>query len=293
MMMLKTDIEDMEDIEIVAGNIRRARIMRKISRKSLASKIGISEKRLRLLESGKNYQDDDLIAEISFSLNLPLGFFFQFPDKDFEEKVFLRNSQMSLRDQKSVVEWARYHATDAASLAVVMGLTPYSGIPKLDQIQSDDAQKLGHKMASEWLEREKTLTEALESRGVVVISLSGVSSLFRGVFIQKRGLPILAINDFPRSRELFIKDIAHGLGHAAFLQQGLARHEEENFCDFFSEGFLKQAIECGVEIGKFDFIPRTAIKAWRDEEISGSRAAEILNMRLFDFMEKYQYESQD
>lgn len=66
--------------------------------------------------------------------------------------------------------------------------------------------------------------------------------------------------------------------------------DKEELCDSFEDGFSKKIIEEGIDVGNFDFVQRTPIKAWEDGEISGSKAAEILEMKMFDFMEKYQYE---
>lgn len=285
------DMDDMDDIEIVAKNIRRARKIRKISKKDLAARLGLSEKKLSMLESGKEYQDDDLIEKIADVLNFRMDFFFQLPDKEFEEKILLRNSRIGARDKESIIELAKYKAAGAASLVIVLGLKPFAGVERRETINKSDAKLLGKQLALTWIDHKKTLSEILEENGIFIITLPGTSGLFRGLFIQKRGIPVIVMYEHNRSPRELIKDMAHEVGHAVFLKQNLEVEQEEELCDSFSDGFSEEVIRGKVEIGAFDFVQRMSIKAWKSGEISGSRAAEILEMRLFDFMEKYQYEN--
>lgn len=112
-------------------------------------------------------------------------------------------------DKEAVIELARYKSSGVASLVIVRGFTPFTDIKRSERIGKSDAKAIGKKIASEWIDERKSLSEILEAHGIFVVELPGVSGLFRGLFIRKRGVPIVAIYDYDRGTEEIIKDIAH------------------------------------------------------------------------------------
>ena len=87
-----------EDDLMVARNIKRARVMTKTSLSELSSRTGISEKKLRELESGKKYQETVLLEKIADALNVGMDVLFQIPDdEDVDERIrFLKNKILIL-----------------------------------------------------------------------------------------------------------------------------------------------------------------------------------------------------
>lgn len=88
--------------EIVAKVIQNARRKAKLTQAELAEKVGISEKHLSKIETGKNYPALDTFLKILDTLNLTLGDFGiqstdnTYPNKLFLEKVINSSSQKQL-----------------------------------------------------------------------------------------------------------------------------------------------------------------------------------------------------
>ncbi len=88
--------------EIVATVIQNARRKAKLTQAELAEKVGISEKHLSKIETGKNYPALDTFLKILDILNLTLGDFGlqstnnTCPNKIFLEKIINSSSQKQL-----------------------------------------------------------------------------------------------------------------------------------------------------------------------------------------------------
>lgn len=277
------------DMEKTFGeNIQRARRMRKISISELAARIGTSEGRIKSFERGEVLPDMELISGIAKAMNVELRFFFE-PNGDDEQKILLRRNAMPKREKAAVIELARYKSGGAVSLAIVCGLPIFSPIPKSD-IDLKDARKIGSELAKEWSFKGNSISEILEAHGVFVIKIPAETGLFRGLFIYRRGVPVIALPEWEKSPREELETIAHELGHAVFLRQELPEEKEEAFCDAFGDGFSEKIAEDGFTIGKFDFVERKTVFAWKSGKMTASRAAEILEMKTDDFLKRHRNE---
>lgn len=78
--------------KLIAKVIQDARRNAKITQAELAEKIGISEKHLSKIETGKNYPALDTFLKILYVLGLTLGDFgFQNISDSYNNKVFLQH----------------------------------------------------------------------------------------------------------------------------------------------------------------------------------------------------------
>ena len=82
----------MEDLnKIFANNLIKLRRSKNLTQLELAEKIGISEKHMSKIETGKNYPALDTFLKILDTLNLTLGDFgLQKIDNDYPKKVLLQ-----------------------------------------------------------------------------------------------------------------------------------------------------------------------------------------------------------
>lgn len=275
--------------QMVAENIRRARRMKKISRRDLSCLTKIPDGKIKSFERGDEFQETALVRRIANALNIGMDFFYQLPDEGFDEKkVFLRRNELPKRDKDAVIEMARYKSTGIVDLVIAMGLPVFQSPPKEDpKISHERARELGEHMASEWYVAGETLSSILESNGIFVVRIPDETILFRGLFMYRKNIPIIAIYEKDRKDGKLVEDISHELGHAVFLNQELPREIEEKLCDSFAEGFSEKISALGITVGEFDFIRRGTVKAWSDGEISSSRAAEILGITTSEFIKEF------
>lgn len=267
----------------IAENIKRARTINKMSISELSARTRIPERKIKSYESGDEFQSIQDIIKISKEMNLSVDFFFD----HIGSEVRLRGSKMPEREKKAVIELARYKARAPADLAIILGIKPFRGISKQEGLNPESAKKLGDKMAVEWSTGD-SLSATLEKHGVFVIKIPSKTALFRGIFVLREGIPVIAIPEREREPQETIEDISHELGHAVFLNQELDESKEEQCCDEFSEGFSKKFIERnGKNLGTFDFVERAALEAWKKEKATASFAAEAIGISTASFLERF------
>ena len=93
------------------------------------------------------------------------------------------------------------------------------------------------------------------------------------------------------NRQKIFFDLSHELCHAILSRQSITEEHEETLCNAFAETFSNSALKLGIDLGNFDFIERKAVEAWEKEEISCSKAAEVIGISLYEFFRRYRYES--
>lgn len=278
--------------ELVAKNIRRARKMRKISRENLSSLANIPYERLKRFENAEEFQDSSSMKKISDSLNIGIDFFYESSEGETEQKILLKRSGMPKSEKEAIFELARYKSKSAADLAIVLGLNIFRAPPKFDkELNSKQAKEIGKILASKWMTTGDTLSLIMESNGVFLIKIPDDNILFRGLFILRKNVPVIAVYEKERKDGRIIENISHELGHAVFLRQELDEDKEESMCDFFGEGFSGVIKSNGIKLGEIDFVQRMSLKAWTEEKITGSRAAEILGISTAEFFERYRNEA--
>ena len=288
-------MEDFDEGDLmVARNIKRARVMTKTSLSELSSRTGISEKKLRELESGKKYQETVLLEKIADALNVGMDVLFQIPDdEDVDERIRFLKNKILRGDKMAAIEIARYKTNGIVDLVDVLSINRYN--PPSEVIDSVTTVKaLGEKLANEWLTPQKTLTQSLEEQGIFVIKIPIETSKFNGLFIRRNGVSVIAIYDHisrKTNRQKIFFDLSHELCHAILSRQSITEEHEETLCNAFAETFSNSALKLGIDLGNFDFIERKAVDAWEKEEISCSKAAEVIGISLYEFFRRYRYES--
>lgn len=265
--------------EVIGKNITRSRVIGKISRKSLAEFLGISESLLRSYELGEKYADSYTVIKIANLLNIPPAFFY-YPTDD-SEVIKFNKSIIPKKDLESIKELFRYKVSGIPTLVYCLKLPVFSSSTLKNSEKVHGAMEIGISFANDFLERNVPLSSYLEEIGIYVIPLNIENPLFRGMFILKADIPIIVIYSGERRENTFLKDLSHEIGRTFYSSDDV---DEETFCDHFSLGFCERLNDSRYKLGTFDFLKRKTVEAWENEEISGSRAAEILCVRTGDFI---------
>ena len=270
--------------QLIAENIRRARIISKTSISEFSARTKISERKIKEYESGDKFPSIQDLYAISKETKLSLDFFID----HIQTEVRLRGHRMPEREKKAIIELARHKARAPADLAIIHEMELFKGIPKQEQLSAETARQLGENLAAEWSNGEPLVT-IFEKHGIFIIKIPAQTALFQGAFILREGVPIIAIPERERDYQETVEDISYGFGHAVFLNQCLKTEEEELLCDAFSEGFSKKFIDLnGEKLGSFDFVERAAVEAWRQEKVTASFAAEAMGISTCSFLERNQ-----
>ena len=175
-----------EDDLMVARNIKRARVMTKTSLSELSSRTGISEKKLRELESGKKYQETVLLEKIADALNVGMDVLFQIPDdEDVDERIRFLKNKILRGDKMAAIEIARYKTNGIVDLVDVLSINRYN--PPSEVIDSVTTVKaLGETLFLD----SGTMTpvlKSLESKGYVTRKRSTTDERSVSVFLTDRG----------------------------------------------------------------------------------------------------------
>ena len=272
--------------KIIGKNIFRARTMARLSRKSMAELLGISESSLQSYESGKKYADYLLVDKISKSLNITRDFFYEEPDES--EMILFHASVLNKKELDAIREFSRYKISGVPTIVYVLNLPIFAPPAPSDSENPENAFELGKTTAIQLCLQGDTLSESLEKIGIYVVLADIENPLFRGLLIIKEKIPIVVLYSKSRRENTFLEDLAHELGHIFLLNSKSDSDRTECLCDDFSRGFCESWNKTSKAIGKFDFLERMTVAAWKQEEISGSRAAEILGIKTGDFFLTYQ-----
>lgn len=281
--MCSTDSTDTTDIilkENLMENVRNFRMIKKFSLRELSLRSGISVKQIKLIESGDtpfNFKNAFKLAK-SFGIKIRY-LLLKLPDSSF----FLNNSNIPVREKKSLVTFARYKADDIATLSLVLDRKNFMELmPKID-INESNALDFGKKISLLIKSSGKTISEFLEENGIYAMEIDSKTAFFKGALVYARGIPVVF---FPKTRPLeadFYEIIGHELCHAIILRTLEQKENPELICEIFSKMFSKICSDEKISIGKFDFFERGIKSAWEDGKISGSRGAELLNIAEIDF----------
>lgn len=273
--------------KIIGENIRRARIMKKQSISELSSRAKIPEYKIKKFESGDEFQSIKDLAKISRSLGISLDFLFE--KQESVNLIRLRKNKMTERDRIAAIEMTRYKSRGPVSLMKMFKMDIFQPIP-FREFDDKEAYVIGKSVAKEWSDGS-SLSLILENHGIILIQIPSETSLFRGLFMVNRGVPIISVNKMRENDKEILEDIAHELGHAIFMKQKLSEEQEEIFCDLFAKGFSEEFLKTnGFNLGDFNFLERKTREAWLDEKITTSRGAELLEVDLKTFSERMKNE---
>lgn len=231
--------------------IKLARESRGYSQSSLSREMkSASQVLLSKIEKGLSNATDDVLTELSKTLNYPKEFFYKkhdvYPLKHFYFRKNLGTGMKKakiLESQINIISGNICDLLDAVEIEIDL---PYTDIHKKELSPEQMAYRV-----REYFNLPKgpikDLIKTIEKQGVIIhyfdfssdIKISGVS------FITSSGAPVIIINEnIPNSRKVFT--IAHELGHILMHFKGSIISETrnvENEADRFASSFLAPSDE--------------------------------------------------
>ena len=218
-----------------------ARKRRKLTRKGLAERAGISAITITRLEKGENQPDDSTVRRLADALDYPYAFFFG------DDPELIDIDAVSFRSMKKMTAKTR----DAAITAGALGMELNAWVEErfslpvaqlLDLSYETDTEAAAQLLRRHWDLGEKpigSMIKLLETRGVRVFSLSESTATVDAFSFWMNEKAFIFLNNF-RTAERSIFDAAHELGHLVLHKHGGARSTRlaEREANSFASAFL-------------------------------------------------------
>ncbi|MFX4228427.1 MAG: helix-turn-helix domain-containing protein [Porticoccaceae bacterium] len=199
-----------------------ARNRRRLSRKELAVRVGLTPVTITRLEAGDNEPGPDNIKLIAAELGFPVDFFYG----DYSDP--LSKDAVSFRSLKAMTAKERDAAISAADLALTINdwiddrfNLPEVDLPDLSNFIEDPAGAASF-LRSDWGFGQRpigNLIKLLESKGIRVFSLAEDTKNVDAFSFWRNGQPFIFLNTF-KTAERSRFDIAHELGHLVLHRDG-------------------------------------------------------------------------
>lgn len=191
-----------------------ARKRRKLTGKALAAEANVSPVTISRIEKGINEPDDSTIESFVRVLEFPAEFFF---GEDIDE---LPKGAASFRSLTSMTAKERDAAISAGQIAYLIAdwIADRFNLPLLDVPDlgyEGDPAAAARSLREYWGLGEKpigSMVKLLESRGVMVFSLSESTKNVNAFSCWRDGVPFVFLNTF-KTAESSRFDAAHELGH--------------------------------------------------------------------------------
>ena len=273
----------------IGSRIERARKAGLLSRSELAARLGISIGQLTKFEQGKEIPPHAMIFEIARATGFKPNYFRKQSVVKIENIKLNNQSTISQREYNSIFEQTLEQAERHFE---IFALFPWT-MPKPFQRsevsrnlrKKSDLVEIAQQERFRWdaFSDDGELIPFLESLGILVFTIKKTTAKFCGMTANINGFPAIAVGAgvHPPGRQQ--ECLAHEFGHIVLGGRIADPRAEEEASDIFASEFLKdkcfsrdessQAMECAV------------ISAYDRDELSDSKAAELLGISIFDFAE--------
>lgn len=219
-----------------------ARKRKKLTKKYLASLVGISPLTLTRLENGDNEPEESTVKKLSDILDFPYSFFFT------EEEVdTLETSEVSFRSLSSLSAKDRDSSLASGEIGFLISKwvskrfnLPQIDLPNLSEGYTPEAAAIT--LRKHWGMGNKPVDDIiklLESKGIVIFSLNEEINTVDAFSCWKNSKPYVFLNSF-KTPERSRFDAAHELAHLVLhVGQPLSNDKEtEREADKFASAFL-------------------------------------------------------
>ncbi|QQC63807.1 helix-turn-helix domain-containing protein [Paraburkholderia ginsengisoli] len=232
---------------MISDRIQRARLLRGLSLEALAQRLGdITKQALSKFEKGEAVPNSTRIVQLARALGVKPEYFFRADGVELAQVEFRKLSNMSGRDQTSVIEQARDHLERYLALEQCFEAAGVSLKPPLAGFlpvkNREEAEVAAEKLREEWRlgsDAIANFTELLEEHGIKVALLDGIEK-FDGACVatQDKQHVLVALNrQRPGERQRFTA--AHELGHWVMaIPEDMPEKEKEACCHRFAGALL-------------------------------------------------------
>ncbi|MDI9408991.1 MAG: XRE family transcriptional regulator [Candidatus Pacebacteria bacterium] len=255
-----------------------ARDRRGLTKIALAEKLGITRETLQKYENGDSTPSQDIVLEMSKSLDFPVEWFFG------ENVTKINISGVSFRSLGRMSAANRNSALASGSIALLVNawFDAKFNLPKLDLPDLSDsanAESAASELRAHWNIGNlsiKNMIHLLESKGIRVFSLEEENKEVDAFSFWRDNTPFIFLNTF-KSAERSRFDAAHELGHLV-----LHRHEKvsgkdvEKQANSFASAFLMPESHRFSELSNYPSLEEL-VKSKRKWNVSVAALAYRLN----------------
>lgn len=261
-----------------------ARRRRGLTKKSLATKVGLSPRAISMFENKESAPSDATLKELANRLLFPLSFFHQEDDMDT-----LDESTVSFRSLSRMSAARKYSALNSGAIAILFNqwIEQRFSLPEPDLIEvegSANPETTAMALRQHWEIGElsiSNLVHLMEAKGIRVFSLAEDTADVDAFSLWKDGTPYVFLNTL-KSSERSRFDAAHELGHLILHKHSVsATNSEEELesdqftlatgpevereADQFASAFLMPASSIRASMTSIETIPSLikAKKSWR------------------------------
>jgi Zn-dependent peptidase ImmA (M78 family)/transcriptional regulator with XRE-family HTH domain len=217
-----------------------ARKRRGLSKKELASKVGLSSRSISLFENKEMAPSEETLRKIASVIHFPFNFFFgEDIDTPHQESVSFRAlSKMSAAKMNSAL------CSGGIALLFNNWVDQKFRLPEpnlMDFPEGQDPEVAAAVLRQAWGLGElsiKNVIHLLESKGIRVFSLAENTKSVDAYSLWKNNIPFVFLNTL-KSAERSKFDAAHELGHLVLHKHGAPTgHDAEKDADQFASAFL-------------------------------------------------------
>lgn len=281
----------MQTGEFSARRLTVARQLRELSKKDLATRVGLSPQAVTLYEDGKNQPEIANARRIAEELDFPLSFFYK---TDIESIPLEAVSWRSRRSMTARTMHKTKAAGEVATDAIVPILSRRFKLPAVDvpDLSGESPEVAADLVRAAWgLGRYPVaqLIPLLEAKGIRLFWFNDESTFVDALCFWRDSIPYIMMSNRDRGGERLRFDVAHELAHIVLHRRvkDLDAQSVEAEADRFASCFLMPGDQFAAECPKYPTLNQllTLKPRWKV-----SLRAMVRRCRDLGILSQWQYE---
>ncbi|MDO5134744.1 MAG: XRE family transcriptional regulator [Eubacteriales bacterium] len=237
-------------------NLKYYRLKKQISKKELASRIGVTPMAVTHYENGERTPDMKTIKAMAKALDVRITDFLSSRSENlaFVHGKFRKNSKLTAGQQEYIREAVEEYMGRFYSVVDILGGEVMSDAPKVHELMlagspEENAQKMRDYLGVSASGPIGNLVQLLENRGILVYAYSIENDSFSGMNGQVNKRPYIIFNRH-MSPERIRSTIAHEMAHFIFVwPEEMGEKEVEKMATAVSGAFLFPEADAKRELG--------------------------------------------
>ena len=235
-------------LNIFGARLRSARLIAGLSLQELSDKMdnNVTKQALSKYEKGLMKPSSSVLMMLSKALGFKPDYFLRDSIVQFKEVEFRKKSNLSKKDEMSVLEVARRFYERYSEIESILGIESHFNNPLAGILISsyDDVEMAALRLRDEWdlgLQPVSNILEMLESKGIKILLLEGQDNLDGISILVDNNEPVVVINSCGKSIERIRFTIIHELAHSLLkFSKSILSDKKlmEKMCHYFASCFL-------------------------------------------------------